>query len=60
MTILDVALYAIKPGPTNTIIIIIISVPAILREAIPSTIDNVQVEYDNIISVIFEYTGKFL
>ena len=32
-------------------------VPAILREAVPSTIDNVRGEYENVSSTIYEYTG---
>lgn len=34
-----------------------VTVPTILREAVPSTIDNVQSEYDNISSAVYDFTG---
>ena len=30
----------------------------ILREAVPSTIENVQTDYDNVSSAIYDYAGK--
>ena len=32
--------------------------PTILREAVPSTIENVQTEYDSVSATVYDFTGK--
>ena len=40
------------------VIYLSLSVPAILREAVPATTQNVQVEIQNTTKLAFTYTGK--